>query len=224
MDELYIDSVNHRYGDREVLSSVFLNCKIGEVVGLLGRNGSGKSTLLKIIFGEIKPHFMHLKVDGEFTKKAYLSGQVAYLPQGFFIPQYLKINDLVNLYANKYKDELLAIDVIKTNLTELIGNLSGGNRRLVEALLLIYSDAKYVLLDEPFSQLSPLIADELKTHIARFKEQKGFIITDHYYRQILEISTRIVLINNSCNYSINNEDDLILNGYLPNWWELVVNL
>ena len=216
MDELYIDSVNHRYGDREVLSSVFLNCKIGEVVGLLGRNGSGKSTLLKIIFGEIKPRFMHLKVDGEFTKKAYLSGQVAYLSQGFFIPQYLKINDLVNLYANKYKDELLAIDVIKTNLTEPIENLSGGNRRLVEALLLIYSDAKYVLLDEPFSQLAPLIADELKTHIARFKEQKGFIITDHYYRQILEISTRIVLINNGCNYSINNEDDLILNGYLPN--------
>ena len=216
MDELYIDSVNHRYGDREVLSSVFLNCKIGEVVGLLGRNGSGKSTLLKIIFGEIKPRFMHLKVDGEFTKKAYLSGQVAYLSQGFFIPQYLKINDLVNLYANKYKDELLAIDVIKTNLTEPIENLSGGNRRLVEALLLIYSDAKYVLLDEPFSQLAPLIADELKTHIARFKEQKGFIITDHYYRQILEISTRIVLINNGCNYSIKNEDDLILNGYLPN--------
>ena len=216
MDELYIDSVNHRYGDREVLSSVFLNCKIGEVVGLLGRNGSGKSSLLKIIFGEIKPRFMHLKVDGKFTKKAYLSGQVAYLSQGFFIPQYLKINDLVNLYANKYKDELLAIDVIKTNLSEPIGNLSGGNRRLVEALLLIYSDAKYVLLDEPFSQLAPLSADELKTQIARFKEQKGFIITDHYYRQILEISTRIVLINNGCNYSIKNEDDLILNGYLPN--------
>jgi ABC-type multidrug transport system ATPase subunit len=215
MDELYIDSVNHRYGEREVLSSVFLNCKIGEVVGLLGRNGSGKSTLLKIIFGEIKPSFMHLKVDGKFTLKAYLTGRVAYLPQGFFIPQYLKIKDLVNVYTNKYKAELLAIDLIKTNLTEQIGSLSGGNRRLVEALLLIYSDAKYVLLDEPFSQLAPLITDELKNHILKFSDLKGFVITDHYYRQILEISTRIVLINNGCNYQINNEDDLILNGYLP---------
>lgn len=216
MDELYIDSVNHRYGDREVLSSVFLNCKVGEFVGLLGRNGSGKSTLLKIIFGEIKPNFMHLKVDGKLTEKAYLSGTVAYLSQGFFIPQYLKINDLVNLYTNKYKHQLLAIDVIKANLTEQIGNLSGGNRRLVEALLLIYSDAKYLLLDEPFSQLAPIIADELKNHITRFSNEKGFIITDHYYRQILEISTRIVLINNGCNYAIKSEDDLILNGYLPN--------
>lgn len=215
MDELYIDSVNHRYGDREVLSSVFLNCKIGEVVGLLGRNGSGKSTLLKIIFGEIQPRFMHLKVDGKFTLKAYLTGHVAYLSQGFFIPQYLRINDLVNLYTNKYKAQLLAVDVIKSNVETQIGELSGGNRRLVESLLLIYSDAKYVLLDEPFSQLAPLISDELKNHILKFRDQKGFIITDHYYRQILDISTRMVLINNGCNYTINNEDDLILNGYLP---------
>lgn len=216
MDELYVDSVNHRYGDREVLSSVFLNCKIGEVVGLLGRNGSGKSTLLKIVFGEIKPHFMHLKIDGELTTKAYLTSKVAYLPQGFFVPQYLKISDLVNLYTNRHKEGLLGLEIIKTNLTETIGNLSGGNRRLVEALLLIYGDAKYVLLDEPFSQLAPLIADELKLHIAKFSNQKGFVVTDHYYRQILEISTRVILINNGCNYQINNEDDLILNGYLPN--------
>jgi lipopolysaccharide export system ATP-binding protein len=216
MEELCIDSVNHRYGEIEVLSSVFLNCKIGEIVGLLGRNGSGKSTLLKIIFGEIKPRFMHLKVDGKYTLKAYLTGHVVYLSQSFFIPQYLKINDLVDLYTNNYKDQLLAVDVIKTNLTEQIRNLSGGNRRLVEALLLIYSDAKYVLLDEPFSQLAPIVADELKNHILKFCNTKGFIITDHYYRQILEISTRIVLINNGCNYAISNEDDLILNGYLPN--------
>lgn len=216
MDELYIDSVNHLYGEKKILSSVFLNCKIGEIVGLLGRNGSGKSTLLKIIFGEVKPRFAHLKVDEKFTTKAYLTGKVAYLPQGFFIPQNLKIKDLVNVYANKYKEQLLAIEVINTNLSEQIGNLSGGNRRLVEAFLLIYSDAKYILLDEPFSQLAPLIADELKLHILKFSHHKGFIITDHYYRQILEIATRIVLINNGCNYHINNEDDLILNGYLPN--------
>lgn len=215
MDELYIDSVNHRFDDREVLSSVFLTCKIGEIVGLLGRNGSGKSTLLKIIFGEIKPRFMHLKVDGKLTDKAYLSGKVAYLPQHFFIPAYLKIIDLVSLYANKHKAQLLNVDAIRLNLNEQIGDLSGGNRRLVEALLLIYSDAKYVLLDEPFSQLAPLIVDELKQHILSFKDIKGFIVTDHYYRQVLSLSTRIVLLNNACNYSIHNEDDLILNGYLP---------
>lgn len=216
MQELYIDSVSHKYGEREVLSSVFLNCKIGEIVGLLGRNGSGKSTLLKIIFGELKPHFMHLKIDNVYTQKAYLSNKVAYLSQGFFIPSYLKINDLVNLYTNLYKQQLLSIPIIQANLNVQLIELSGGNRRLVEALLLIYSDANYVLLDEPFSQLAPLIIDELKNHILKLRNTKGFIITDHYYRQILEVSTRVVLIHNGCNYQINTEEDLILNGYLPN--------
>jgi ABC-type lipopolysaccharide export system ATPase subunit len=111
---------------------------------------------------------------------------------------------------------LLSTAVIKDNLNVQLIELSGGNRRLVEALLLIYSDAKYVLLDEPFSQLAPLIVDELKSHILKFKDKKGFIITDHYYRQILEVSTRVVLIHNGCNYQINTEEDLVLHGYLTN--------
>ncbi|MFD0941916.1 ATP-binding cassette domain-containing protein [Pedobacter boryungensis] len=216
MQELYIDSVNHRYGEYQVLSSVYLTCKIGEVVGLLGRNGSGKSTLLKIIFGSIQPRFKYLKIDDELQVKTYLTQQVAYLPQGYFIPHYLKIKDLIELYINNYKDQVLNLAIFKSNLNEPIGNLSGGNRRLVEALLILYSDAKYVLLDEPFSQLAPLIANELKEHIVHLKSQKGLIITDHYYRQIIEISSRIILLHNGCNYAINNEDDLIVHGYLPN--------
>ena len=216
MQELYIDSVNHSFGELKVLNSVYLTCKIGEVVGLLGRNGSGKSTLLKIIFGSIDPHFKHLKIDGKFTKKGYSTAQVSYLPQGYFIPSYLKILDLVNLYVNRYKEQILNIDVFKLNLNEQIGNLSGGNRRLIEALLIIYSDAKYILLDEPFSQLAPLVGEEIKFHIQKFVSEKGFIITDHYYSKILEISSRVILIHNGCNYKINEQDDLRLHGYLPN--------
>jgi lipopolysaccharide export system ATP-binding protein len=80
---------------------------------------------------------------------------------------------------------------------------------------MIYSDAQYILLDEPFPQLSPLWIEELKKHINKAKADKGFIITDHYYKSILDVSDRIVLLHNRCNYSINNEADLILHGYLP---------
>jgi ABC-type multidrug transport system ATPase subunit len=214
MQELYIDSVEHRYGERQILSGVYLTCAVGETVGMLGRNGSGKSTLLQIIFGSLSPTYMHLKIDGVYTQKAYLTKQVCYLPQGFFIPQYLTLRTLVALYSNRYGAAVLAIEVIKENLDRTIGSLSGGNRRLVEALFMMYSDAQFVLLDEPFSQLAPLIADELKMHIARLKTEKGFIITDHYYRQILEVADRVILIHNGSNYTINEEDDLRLHGYI----------
>ncbi|MES2418018.1 MAG: ATP-binding cassette domain-containing protein [Bacteroidota bacterium] len=215
MQELYIDSADCRYGANQVLSGVYINCKVGEIVGLLGRNGSGKSTLLKIIFGSLQPHYMHFKLEDKLTRKGYLTGQVVYLPQGYFIPHYLKIENLINLYVHKYREQLLEIPLFNLNLKERIGELSGGNRRLVEALLIVYSDARFVLLDEPFSQLAPLVADELKMHIFKFKAIKGFIVTDHYYRQIMEVASRIVLIHNGSNYNITNEDDLRLHGYLP---------
>lgn len=73
MQNLYIDSVAHRYGENSILSNVYLSCNVGEIVGLLGRNGSGKSTLLKIIFGSVKPDYMYMKLGDQKVTRAYLS-------------------------------------------------------------------------------------------------------------------------------------------------------
>ncbi|RZK80456.1 MAG: ATP-binding cassette domain-containing protein [Pedobacter sp.] len=215
VEELYIDSVAHRYGDRQVLNNVYLTCKVGEVVGVLGRNGCGKSTLLKIIFGTIKPSYKHLKVNDVLVQKGYETKKISYLPQHNFIPAKLKIDTLLKLYINKYLPDIMEIELIKNNLKNRIGDLSGGQRRLVECLLILYSDSEFIILDEPFSQLAPNVIDEIHHYMLKLKTAKGFIVTDHYYQQILSISTRIVLIHNGCNYNINNEDDLILHGYLP---------
>lgn len=215
MDEFFIDSVQHSFGDRPVLNNVYLKCNVGEVVGVLGRNGCGKSTLLKIIFGTIKPHYKHLRVDDKIATKGFLTGDFAYLSQSFFIPHYLKLATAVKLYTNKYQGLLLKLPVFRDNLHEKIGNLSGGYRRLAEALLMIYSDAKYVLLDEPFSQLSPLLIEEIKTNINAMLSYKGFVITDHYYQHVLNYASRTMLLHNGCNYNINNLEDLQLHGYLP---------
>ncbi|WP_316827760.1 ATP-binding cassette domain-containing protein [Pedobacter miscanthi] len=215
MQGLFIDSVNQSFADREVLSSVYLNCEIGEVVGLLGRNGSGKSTLLKIIFGSVKANFKYLNINNKIYEKGYLSKKLSYLPQDNFIPHQINVLQAINIFCRKSQAELFEIEIIRNNLKSKFYQLSGGECRFIECLLMIYSDAIYVLLDEPFSQLSPLWIEELKKHINRTKTDKGFIITDHYYKSILDVSDRIVLLHNRCNYTINNDDDLILHGYLP---------
>jgi ABC-type multidrug transport system ATPase subunit len=215
MSEIYIDSVAHRYGSNQVINNVYLKCEIGEVVGLLGRNGSGKSTLLKIIFGSISAQYKHLKIDDKLTDKGYETGKVSYLPQNNFLPAKLKLKTLLRLFTSKYRSDLLNINIIKENLDMPIGLLSGGHVRLVESLLILYGDSDFVLLDEPFSQLAPLISEDLKTHINKLKTVKGFIVTDHHYQQILDISTRVVLLHNGGNYNIETTDDLKIHGYLP---------
>ncbi len=214
MQELSIDSVNQFFADREVLSSVYLNCKIGEVVGLLGRNGSGKSTLLQIIFGSVKANFKHLNINNKVYQKGYQSKNLSYLPQDNFIPDRITVLQAVDTFCNKQKAELKQIDFVTNHLSAKFYNLSGGERRFMECLLMIYSDTEFILLDEPFSQLSPLWIEELKKHINKTKAKKGFIITDHYYQSILDISDRVVLLHNKCNYTINNAGDLVTHGYL----------
>jgi len=215
MEELYIDSVAHRYGSNQIINNVYIKCEVGEVVGLLGRNGSGKSTLLKIIFGSINPQYKHLKVNDNLVNKGYQTGQISYLPQGNFIPAKMRLKTLLKLFTNKYQTELLQIDLIRENLDVPLRDLSGGQARLVESLLILYGDSEYVLLDEPFSQLAPLISEELKDHIQNLMPVKGFIITDHQYQQIIDISTRVVLLHNGGNYNIKTIDDLRIHGYLP---------
>ncbi len=53
MNNLHVDSVIKSYNLNQVLTDVYISCKKGEIIGLLGRNGTGKSTLLKIVFGSI---------------------------------------------------------------------------------------------------------------------------------------------------------------------------
>ncbi|WP_316738980.1 ATP-binding cassette domain-containing protein [Pedobacter aquatilis] len=215
MPELYIDSVNHWFGKRKILSSVYINCKIGEVVGLLGRNGSGKSTLLKIIFGSVKADFKFLKIHETLIDRGYLSQNLSYLPQDNFIPGKITIAGAIDIFCKKHAPELLKIEFVNDNLQTKFRDLSGGAYRFLECLLMIYSDHDFILLDEPFSQLAPLFVDELKQRINQMKRQKGFIITDHDYQSIIDIADRTILLHNGCNYNINTVDDLILHGYLP---------
>jgi len=215
MQGLFIDSVNQSFAGREVLSSVYLNCKVGEVVGLLGRNGSGKSTLMKIIFGSVKANFKYLNINNKIYNKGYLSKNLCYLPQDRFIPDHINVEQAIDIFCKKYRSLLYQIDFVAHHRHSKFYNLSGGECRFLECLLMIYSGTEYVLLDEPFSQLSPLWVEELKNHINWVKAYKGFIVTDHYYQSILEVSDRIVLLHNRCNYDIKTEDDLVLHGYLP---------
>ncbi|WP_231460094.1 MULTISPECIES: ATP-binding cassette domain-containing protein [unclassified Pedobacter] len=215
MQELFIDSVTHQFNGKAILNGVFINCKIGETIGLLGRNGSGKSTLLKIIFGSLKADFKYLKIDNQIAPKGYLSGKLSYLPQDNFIPLKITLRKAIEVFCSLHKAEILAIDFIAENLTKEFREFSGGEYRFAEALIIIYSDCKFILLDEPFSQLAPLLVDELKRHINFMKKSKGFIITDHYYKSIIDTADRIILLYNGCNYQINTIDELTLYGYLP---------
>lgn len=217
MSKMHVDSVIKSYGTRQVLTDVYIACNKGEIVGLLGRNGSGKSTLLKIIFGSLEADSKFVKVGDKLINGLFDNRNlINYLPQDNFLPNHIKIKTIINLFCDKHDALLIAENpLIKPHLNKKSRQLSGGEKRVLEIFLIIYSNAKYILIDEPFNGVAPVYKEEIKKMIQEQSKNKGFIITDHDYRNILDISTRIIVIHDGGTKEIKNKEDLIYWGYIP---------
>jgi lipopolysaccharide export system ATP-binding protein len=212
---LKADSIEIDFDGRKILQGVYLDCKQGEVLGLLGRNGCGKSTMLKIIFGSVTPSHKYVSIDGVYVDKGFVNGQVAYLPQHHYLPTGIKIVNLSKQIVDPLLwDEFTAFPVYRACFNKTVTNVSGGEHRQLEMLMVLYSKAKFILLDEPFTHISPIQVEEFKAIIKSRAKTRGIIITDHYYKNVLEISDRLLLLHNGYTKMVSNRQDLVTYGYL----------
>lgn len=213
---LEIDSVCLSFWGRHILSGCYLNCKPGEVLGLLGRNGSGKSSLLKIIFGSLTADFKHLRLEDKIINKGYLTGQLAYLPQQHFMLPFLSVAEIYKTFTPFINKRLIADQLVLANQEGTLQGLSNGQLRFLECLWILSQPACYILLDEPFSAIAPVQIEFLQQIIIETGKTKAIILTDHIYRPLLSVSSRVVLLFNNAVYNINSEEDLIRYNYIPN--------
>lgn len=216
---LEVDGIQKKFDERVILSDIYLKCETSEIVGLLGRNGSGKSTLLKVIVGLVSAPNKCIRIDGISKNKALdLFNEISYLHQNQFIPNHFSVKKAVRLSIEATETEDFCKDqFIKSILEKKINRLSGGELRYLEIKIILYNSSKFVLLDEPFNGLSPLMAEVVNELIKANSKRKGIIITDHHYQNVIKISTRLVFIKDGKVHEINEKEDLIEKGYLSNW-------
>ncbi len=216
MSYLHVDSVIKTFETKQVLTDIYISCKKGEIIGLLGRNGTGKSTLLKIIFGSLQADRKFVKIgdkiiNGLFDNRNLLN----YLPQDNFLPNHVKVKTIINLFCDKENAELIKNhDLIKPMLHKKSKQLSGGEKRLLEIWLIVFSYSKFTLIDEPFNGVAPVYKQEIKDLIKEQSKNKGFIITDHDYRNILDIATKTFLIYDGGTKEIKDKNELRYWGYI----------
>ncbi|AYN06059.1 ATP-binding cassette domain-containing protein [Flavobacterium sp. 140616W15] len=213
---LEIDSVQKSYGERIILSDVYLQCETNDIVGLLGRNGSGKSTFLKIIFGITSANFKFVRINGVIkTKTKELMNEISYLSQDNFIPNIFSVKKAIRLSIAKERINSFCNDEMIQAITDKkIAHLSGGELRYLEIKLVLENSSKFVLLDEPYNGLSPLMIEKVNQLIVMNSCKKGIIISDHNYRNVISISTRLVLIKNGKLNHLKDKNELIEKGYL----------
>lgn len=217
MSALFADSITKDFGLRQVLTDVYITCKPGDIIGLLGRNGCGKSTLMKIIFGTLKANHQHIKVGDTLIKTVSdRRNLIQYLVQDNFLPTHISIEKIIDLFCDPENAAILhEIEQIKPFLLLKSNELSGGERRLIEIFLILYGKSKYILLDEPFNGLAPLHIEIIKEQIKQVAKEKGIIISDHDYINVLDLSTSLLLLHEGAIKKIRNRQELVDFGYLP---------
>lgn len=215
-DILEADSIWLEYGGRKILQNIYVRLETGAITGLLGRNGAGKSCLMQVMFGSRSAENRSVRLNGQYLKKAYPhSGLVAYLPQKHFVPAGMTVRQAFSLYAASFESlELFFPDILPTT-SQTFGRLSGGQRRLWETLLILASPCRFVLLDEPFSNLSPVLVERLRAFLLSVKTEKGILLSDHYYRDVLALSDQLYLLTGGRTVAIQEPDRQLVDfGYL----------
>jgi len=213
---LEVDSVRKHFENKLIVSDVYLKCETNEIIGLLGRNGSGKSTLLRIIFGIVSAENKCIRIDGTVKNKtSEILKEISYLHQEQFIPNHFSVKKAISLSIdNQIMNEFLGDYLIQDILYKKVSQLSTGELRYLEIKLVLYNPSKFVLLDEPFNGLSPIMIEKVIQLIQKNTSKKGIIITDHDYENVIGIVTQLLLMKDGTIHTIKNKMDLIEKGYL----------
>ena len=211
--KLEVDSVQLEFDGRKILSDIYLKCETGNITGLLGRNGQGKTCLMQIIYGVLKTEKI-VRIDDLVQYEAFKKPNlISYCPQFNFIPRLLSVKRVFKDFDLDYKPFIQAFPEFLVLNKSSVNSLSAGERRLIEIYIIIKSKSLFGMLDEPFTNLSPIQIEKVKGLLIKEKEYKGLLITDHMFRNILDIADSLYILTNGKTHLTNKKEDIETLGY-----------
>lgn len=199
--------------DLLVLEDVNFTLKEGEIVALLGKSGSGKSTLLRIIAGLIAPTAGNVSYRGKPVTKPVPG--IAMVFQSFALMPWLNVLQNVELgleaqgigREERRKRAIEAIDIIGLDGFESAfpKELSGGMRQRVGFARALVINPDVLLMDEPFSALDVLTAENLKSDLLELWQEKktntnGILLVTHNIEEAAMLADRIVIFGSDPGY------------------------
>ena len=143
-----------------------------------------------------------------------MKNSIVYLNQDNFLPKNITVKEVIE-YFNIYNRSFLDDEILQKIRNTRIRNISGGETRYLEVKLILNLDSDFVLLDEPFNGISPIHIELIKEIIVEKSGTKGIILTDHDYRNVLDVANRNYLLFDGGLKKIGSKGDLAYWGYLP---------
>jgi branched-chain amino acid transport system ATP-binding protein len=187
----------------DIINLCSINVDKGEIVAILGPNGAGKSTAMKAMLGLLKLKSGSISIDGKDISK--LSPQdrvkqgISFVPQTRNVFADLTVRENLEVGAflrdddvNKVIEEIYELfPILKEKRSQIVGELSGGQRQQVALGRALMIKPSVLMLDEPTAGVSPIVMDELFQHIIKVKNTNvAIIMVEQNAKQALSISDR----------------------------------
>jgi ribose transport system ATP-binding protein/rhamnose transport system ATP-binding protein len=206
--------VKKRFGQLVALKDVSFSIGPGEIRALCGENGAGKSTLVKLLTGVYRPDGGAIHVDGiarDFKSSRDSQAQgIAFVSQELSIVPHLSVLDNIWLghqdvplfhrratLRKRAEQALQMVGLGHLPLRTLAGQLSLGERQLIEIARMLARDARVLLLDEPTATLSDSEIERVFAALRRLRESgRSVIFITHRLAEVFEICDTVTVLRN----------------------------
>lgn len=200
MNDLVVCSgLTKRFGALTALDHVDLHLNSGRIVGLLGPNGSGKTTLIKLMSGLLRPTEGNISIAG-YPIGPQSKAVVAYLPDKMFYANWMKAEDLIDLFADFYADfrreraEAMCA-ALGIGMRASVKSMSRGTQEKLQLILVMSRDAKLYLLDEPIAGVDPAARDFiLRTILTNYTPESTILLSTHLIADIEPVLDEAVFL------------------------------